>query len=463
MKKKILIAVCLFIPAAFAHADFAKESWAKVRDITLPAISSAEYVRVPLDAAAASGGNAFRDIRVLSGGTEVPYQLVTEDAAVISAYAPSRTLDVVTDRAGRLMFILDLGGEGTLHSRLHVELSSKNYRRQVSVYTASALVPHDSSSWNLLTDKGYIYKFTDERAGAVAAGGDIDYPESSARYLRVVVEGGPEGALTFGSAGVYRYAVESAKEVTETVAAEVNSLPKEQATEVIADLGAAGIPTRGILLSVKSTGNFSRSATLYGGNDGKTWSYIGNGYLSRIETPKFAGSNLSIAYGESSSRYYRVLISNYDDAPLLVEPSVRVTGVLRTVVFEAQPGAPYALFYGNRDAYAPRYDLSRFFNYLDTTALREATLGAERDNTAYVPPEPPVVPFTERNKILLNVTLALLVIAIAAFVFFYIWRHVRNHDASPLGSSPQLASPSSTPAKPQPPLDTPPPPSESAQ
>lgn len=446
--------MCLFIPAAFAHADFAKESWAKVRDIALPAMSSAEYVRVPLDATTASGGNAFRDIRILSGGREVPYQLVTEDAAVIAAYAPSRTLDVVTDPAGRLMFILDLGAEGTLHSRLHIETASKNYRRQVSVYAASSLVSHESSSWNLLTDRGYIYKFTDERARAVAAGGDIDYPESSTRYIRVVVEGGPEGALTFGSAGVYRYAVASAKEVTKTIAAEVNSLPEEQATEVIADLGAGGIPTRGIMLSVRSTGNFSRSATLYGGNDGKTWVYIGNGYLSRIETTKFAGSNLSIAYGESSYRYYRVLISNFDDAPLLVEPSVRVTGVLRTTVFEAKPGAPYALYYGNKEAYAPRYDLSRFFNYLDTTALREGTLGAERENGDYVPPKPPVVPFTERNKVLLNVTLALLVVIIAGLVFFYIWRHTRGTSLVPPPGMPGASEPPPSVSNLTPPAET---------
>ncbi len=424
MKKNIFLFFLFTIPFFFARADFVPSLWAYARDIVLPEFSAAEYVRVPLDREVASGGNVFRDIRVISESSkeEVPYQLVVEDASVVSAYAPSRTLDAVTDSAGRLMFILDLGQSGILHSRLNIESDSKNYRRQVSVYATSEILPHESASWKLLTERGYIFKFSDDTARFSVSEGVVSYPESSARYLRVVIESGVEGALRLSSAGVYRYAVESGTDTEEEVSADVREIPAEQATEVVADLGASGIPTNEIELFVVNSGNFSRPVGLFGSNDGQGWVRIGGGYLSQIQTAKFTGSSFTVRYPESTYRYYKVNIENFDDVALSLKPRARFKGVLRTVVFEAIPGKTYSLYYGNSSAYAPRYDLARYFAYLDTTSLREGSLGAVRENSEYVPPEAPIVPFTDRNKVLLNVTLAILVVLIGVFIFWYLWR-----------------------------------------
>lgn len=421
-----LVAVCDPVPLL---ADFSLENWQIVREISSTAVSTPTYVRVKLDNKVAASGRDFRDVRILENDSrEVPYQLVVEDETFRNSYLEATVLDRVTDSTGRLMFIIDLTRGGLLHSRLNVVANSPNYRRQVSVYAANALLPHNALGWNLLTDKGYIFKFTDPVTKFTTAQGYVDYPESSARYLRVVVESGPEGVLNFGRAEVQSYEVSSAKLEETAVTAIISQKSETQTTLLVADLGASGIPTRKLRLSTEGgdSFNFNRSASVAGSNDRENWQSVGQGYLSRIVTPKFTGSNLSIEYPESSYRFYKVSIANHDDAPLPLASNVTFTQVVRAVVFEAESGKNYSLYYGNPKAFAPTYDLSRFFNYLDTTQLPEATLGAPEENPSYIPPAPPVVPFTERNKVLLNITLALLVLIIAGLIFLYIWKYMKN-------------------------------------
>ncbi|KKW10730.1 MAG: hypothetical protein UY50_C0027G0024 [Parcubacteria group bacterium GW2011_GWA2_49_9] len=352
-----------------------------------------------------------------------------ETAEVRSQYTASQVLDASVDGIGRLQFILDLGQSGALHNKLHIDTGSLNYKRQVSVYAAPSLLSHGSSGWSLLTDKGYIFKFTDPQTTFSTDSGEVAYPQSSSRYLRVVVESGPEGALSLVSGSVYRYEISSAKEETETLPADVLQEKETQTTEVIVDLGAGNIPTHRLTLSLEEEGNFSRTAYLFGSADAKTWTRIGQGHLSQINTQRFTGGNSAIEYPESTYRFYKVSIQNFDDVPLTVANHVEVTHIIRTVVFEATPQKAYTLYYGNPKAFTPRYDLSRYFEYLETTSLPEATLGSERENSEYIVPAGSVVPFTERNKLLLNVTLAFLCLLIAMFVGWYIWRHVR-HNAS---------------------------------
>ncbi len=423
----------LFIAAPlFAAADFVPSKWQHQRPVTIPSFNEVGYVRLKLDRAVAVGNNGYKDIRVLSGGREVPYQFSVGTSVASEEYIPSKIIDKVVDNAGRLQFVFDLGQNGTLHSKLFIQTgsASPNYQRQVSVYASSSLLPHNSPGWNLLTDKGYIFNFTDRKTVFSTGSSEVSYPQNSSRYLRVVVENGPEGPISLAFGEVYQYVVSPAQEETETLPADVLQKKEEQVTEVITDLGSSGIPSHGLTLSISDKGNFNRTAYLFGSNDATAWSRIGQGQLSQIDTPRFTGGNVTISYPEATYRYYKVSIQNFDDVALTVAPHVEVAHIIRTVVFEATPNASYTLYYGNPTAYGPRYDLARYFEYFETASLLEVTLGSEHENPEYVAAAGPVVPFTERNKILLNVTLAFLCLLIAGFVGWYIWRHVNVHKSS---------------------------------
>ena len=240
--KKIIFSFFLMVPL-FVFADFTTADWQYSRPITVPTRGESGYVRLKLDRAVATGSAGFKDIRVMQGEKEVPYQFSVETAEVRTQYLSSQVINTVTDSSGRLQFVLDLGQEGTLHSKIHIETASPNYKRQVSVFAASTLLPHGASGWNLLTDKGYIFKFTDQQTKFSTNSGEVSYPQNSSRYIRVVIENGLEGALSLLRGSVYRYEISSAKEETETLSADVVQKQDSQTTEVIVDLDASGIPT----------------------------------------------------------------------------------------------------------------------------------------------------------------------------------------------------------------------------
>jgi hypothetical protein len=159
---------------------------------------------------------------------------------------------------------------------------------------------------------------------------------------------------------------------------------------------------------------------IQGSDDASSWTLIGQGYVFRLSTPLFAGSDLSVSYPETQMRYIRVVVFNEDNKPVTWSDGVSVEGTARSLVFSANAGAAYTLYYGNSKANTPRYDIARFFQYFDGVTLPEVTVGAEVMNAAYVPPLPPVVPFSERNKDVLNGALVLFVVVVSLILIRYL-------------------------------------------
>jgi hypothetical protein len=268
-----------------------------------------------------------------------------------------------------------------------------------------------------LTDKGYIYNFTDTLANFSAGSGEVRYPQSTARYLRVTIGSGEGSAVSVSGAQVFRYDTRQAQEEGLTATLSVKDNPIEKSTELIADLGAP-VPTHSITLA-SSGANFSRRVVIQASNDDASWRLIGQGYIFKVATPLFTGSELTINYPETSARYIRAVVFNEDDRPLAFGASAAFRSVVRNIIWEAQPNVAYSLYYGNSRAYAPRYDLARIFQYIESENIPQATLGGEEANSLYVAPTGPVVPFSEKYPYVLNIALVFLVIIILVFLFFY--------------------------------------------
>jgi hypothetical protein len=147
---------------------------------------------------------------------------------------------------------------------------------------------------------------------------------------------------------------------------------------------------------------------------------LGQGYVFLLNTPLFSGSDLSVVYPESKLRYIRAVIFNEDNKAVEWKDTIDMEGVVRSLVFTASPETTYALYYGNSKANAPRYDIARFFQYVEGATLPEVSLGGEIMNTAYIPPAPPVVPFSERNDNVLNGVLVLLVTTVSILLISHL-------------------------------------------
>ena len=169
----------------------------------------------------------------------------------------------------------------------------------------------------------------------------------------------------------------------------------EQSTQLVLELESRGLPTNRLSFTILQA-NVYRRVNLEGSHDNQLWVLLRrSGNIYAFNTPKFVGSQLSIGYPESTYRYFRLTIFNEDDALLPIR-GLQASGFSRKLIFSADPGVSYRLYYGNSAANPPSYELEHIFPYLVTENLPVAGLGAHTANPQFTGPETPSEPFTER-------------------------------------------------------------------
>ena len=453
MTRKLLIAsfgIALLAVAGTAFAAFAPTDWKFVAPLVgFPRIAPGDYVKVNLTNEVSMGARAdLADLRVVSGGVEeVPFQLVVENAENSRAYVPATVRDIVADGlSGDPMIIVDLGKSGLVHNNIEIQTDSKNFKRQVSIFASDMPLPHSAKGWNEVNRsyedgadrigfvEGYIYNFYDPSLGFNSGNTVVHYPDNTSRYLRVVIHSDARGEsdkpFVVLGARVFQHVERGSKESTLALIPTIVENPKDKTTEFTVDLGGGGVPTHEVELPLllSGNGNFDRRALVEGSADGVRWQQLGRGSLFSVHTPLFSGYNNTIAYQESSARYIRVTIWNDDNKPLqFMGPTESTTlskiylkSVMRSVVFAPEPGKSYSLYYGNDKAIPPRYDLARFFVYIDWVNLPAASIGARTVNPELIAPPPETVPFMVKNKNLLNGALVLLVAIVSFLLISYL-------------------------------------------
>jgi hypothetical protein len=358
----------------------------------------------------AQASPGLSDLRVIEANSqrEVPYKLLVERGEQRRSAVAVTLRDLGHVPGQFTSFVADLRQEGTLHNELEVLTSSQNFQRRVVVEGSP-----DGKEWAVLQDKGQIFDFTIQERSFTTRYTRVQYPSSSARYLRVRIRNDGEPPLVITGAVAY-FAQELPPRETDLPAslASREEDAKERKTLLVLDLGSQGFPTQRIAITT-SQENFYRQTRLEGSDDAKTWTPVQSAdVLYAYNTPKFVGNKLTVSYPEATYRYYRLTILNEDNPPLPVA-SARAFGALRKLIFAASSGGTYRLYYGNAEARAPSYELERIFPYLVTENLPQARLGAHQANTLFAkPPEP----FTERYPWLLPTAVAVGGLLIGVFL-----------------------------------------------
>lgn len=404
------------------RADFVLEDWRFEKQINLPAISGLEFVEMSFDndvyANAASG---LRDIRIIDGnGREIPYKLVLEKGGVERSSFSVRIFDKSFIPGQYTSFIADLGREGVLHNQIEIRTPSINFRRQVQVEGS-----RDAQSWATVQAKAIIYDYTDREAGLKTQNTLVRYPEGTWRYLKITIYDQGEDPLNILGATVFYEKFEAARQIGYPADIVERFLDEEhKASRYVVDLGSAGLPTNSISLAIAET-NFQREVALEGSNNKTDWNIsVTRDVIFSFDTAKFTGSNLTIKYPESTWRYLRLTIFNKDNPPLELN-RVSVSGIVRKLVFQADPSQTYKLYYGNAAAAYPQYDIERYFAYLELGALPIASLAAQAVNPSFVEKLPPPPPLTERFPWLLPSVLGLIGFFLG-FMVFRLFRQVKE-------------------------------------
>ncbi len=408
-------AAAVALAAAFVtaplSADFAQDAWRHSRAIELPsALGPDGLVEALLDEHVFENAQpGLQDIRVVEAdsGQEVGYKLVVEQGIHRRNTVSLTVRDLGRVPGQHTRFTVDVGQAGALHNELEIQTPTRNFQRDVKVEAS-----RDLDNWAVLTESNKIYDFTVAERAFSARDARLRYPASSARYLRVTVADGPEppleisGALAFNNQEI----APREKNVPLTILARETDAAA-RSNSIVMEVAATGHPT-GRIAFLSPQLNFDRPVSLAGSDDLRRWEpLVSLDRLYSYDTSRFSGEKLYVVYGESTFRYYRLTIFNEDNEPV---PIVGATayGIVRKVIFQADPAKTYNLYYGNREARSPSYDFERIFPALVTEEMPAASLGPAAPNARYVgptpvpPPREVPLPFTEKNDWLLPLAVA---------------------------------------------------------
>ncbi|MEK7077217.1 MAG: DUF3999 family protein, partial [Patescibacteria group bacterium] len=378
MRKVVFIIVSLFfLSAVGARADFDINAWKSRARIT-GGQSSSEYAILQMPSEFFSHLKPdLSDLRIVNRDGEVPYVLGVEKETVSSSKVPARMYNLSSGANGTA-FIADLGPNGSFHNAITIQVTSENFRRGVTIEGSQ-----DEKSWRTLISQGQIFDYTVRDIKSVSVRDtDVSYPEATFRYLRVTISG---GSLDVRGAQVFREIQLAAREAAYEPVISVSENSEARTTDAVLDMATDGIPHRRGTLKTASV-NFNRPIAIYDSSNKSDWRLLTYGYLYRVETSLFTGSNLEFVYPESNRRYLKISVLNGDDRPISID-GVSLYGVVRRVIFSYDPAKEYFAYLGRPDARRPQYDFEKISQYLDVSSLDQVSAGPIEANSSYVEPE----------------------------------------------------------------------------
>lgn len=390
--KKTFLLLAIFLPS-LAFAAFSSADWVYYKDISN---ANGDIVKFLLDEEIFAGAKGdLSDLRVATtDGRETPYKLLVERNENSVTPVALKITNNSYVKGVSSSAILEVP-QGKIINRLHISTADKNFRRNVKVYGSA-----DQKEWSTVLDNGYIYDYTDIKGNFHSQDTTVDFPDSTFAYLKLEISDDEGSPIKIASVEVSEQVKKAAREVARTPVFTKTEDPEHKETIILADALQRGIPIMKATIAAKGE-NFNRSVFIYSGNGDDKWNFLGQEYIFRYQTPRFSGEKLSVQFPETNDRYLKIVIQNKDDAPLSIT-GIKTFATYREVMFQAEAGILYRVYYGNKKAKTPEYDFEKYFQYLDISTASNATLSPQKNNEQYVAPIEPKKPVSERYPHLLS-------------------------------------------------------------
>jgi hypothetical protein len=371
----------VYCAAALLRADFDPKRWERRQ----PLPAAAPATRVKLNAAVYAGAReSLADLRIVrDSATEVPYLLSIAQARLETASVPVRLVNRES-RQGALMVTLEFDGK-SLHNHLTLDVTRDNFRTKLKLEASD-----NGQAWATVRTAAYVFRYqTDD--GRVAEHLTVQYPDSRRRLVRLTLEDWPHPAQ-FTGASVTRSTANQARRSTLWQGLPATTPTNQRKTTCyLLDTGTNAPRDRLVLQPAATPAVFHRSVTVEESRDGQHWSWLAASALYRTADDE----SRTVEFNETRARWQRLCIFQGDDQPLKLE-GARAEGIDREVAFRVETPGTYWLYYGNRAAIAPVYDLAQSAGSQWVDAAHPASLAASEANPQYTEPPPPTLPWTDR-------------------------------------------------------------------
>jgi hypothetical protein len=379
MKKRYLPLAFLFLLLpALAWAAFDETRWHYYKEIY--GSEGLSSFKVDSEMYAALNHN-FSDLRLVADGKEeLPHKPVLSAGGTKVNMASGQLVNNVHVEGEGSSAVIDLGDDPAPMNRIKIVTGTENYRRNVNVYGSDRL-----GNWGLIRENAYIYNYSDSLAGLRTHNTLVEFPESVFRYYRLVIKEGEEDKKPVEISSVKVFWNEEKPvewEEWEPASLEIKDNETNQATYVYIDVGQTGLPISRIDLDIAGA-NYNRAVMVYAG-PGKEQanSLHGTDYLFKYDTPKFRAGKSSIEFSPVRQNYIKLVVKNYDSAPLQIN-GLKLFSKATRIYFEAEQGKAYRAYFGNSGAYLPQYDLNHF-QYLDLDRSAQSALSERKKNDKYL-------------------------------------------------------------------------------
>lgn len=384
----------LLLSAVLLLADFQPSAWKYRRPLSIETRAQTAALNLDRDIYIHSRPD-LADLRVISSQGEVPYVLEKLLGSHRREEISSRIVDQGVTPAGNLELSVDVG-DGHRHNGIRLSTPRTNFRQRLGIETSD-----DNRRWTRVRSDAYIFDFSqgDRHVSVLYAG----YPLSTRRYVRVIVYGWNDPKAVTQCWVTIEENEPPVRDLMDSLDAEAQQDPKTQSTVYTWKLAVPRIPHDELALDV-DTPEFDRAAAVETSRDGKDWSTLGLGVLSRFGRQE----SLKLDFPESRDPYLRLRIYNRDDRPLAVNAAT-LSLIRRRVIFKPVDGDAYWLYYGNDEAHAPSYDLRALL--AREGPLSETTIAAraQERNPYYREKPSPTKPWSEQHPAILYIALALAV------------------------------------------------------
>lgn len=303
---------------------------------------------------------------------EVPYLIKTLDDKVTTTEVSLKTINTTSNASG-FFYTFEVPSKAEINE-LHLNFEQKNFNWNVTLEGSN-----DNKEWFMVLSNYRILSI--ENASTNYNFSTLKFPLTKFLYFRIAVKA--EKQPTLLDAEIYK--IDTVKGVYNKVAAQSyqidnNKRSKETVLNISFD---SPTPISYLKANVQQNVDFYRPIKIeYATDSFKTDRGMGYNYALLTEGTLSSLEDLVFNFKNTLATRLQIIIQNDDNAPLKFNGfEIKGNSYEMLARFDNLKGK-YALYYGNKQAVAPNYDLDKFKAKIPAE-MPTANLGNEEKNPAY--------------------------------------------------------------------------------